>query len=125
MLTCVCSLINHRGRQKNGIPLDVIKVKCYVNSFLDHTCVPVRISIKNEVKFIDRTVSIYIPRDYIVRQTIMYFIFAFFKMNNNLFLDRELSVYNCNLQQLRQSNKRIIKRKLLTRTTCFQIRKTL
>ena len=27
------------------IPVDVVKVKSYVNSFLDPTCVPVRISI--------------------------------------------------------------------------------
>jgi len=35
------------------IPVDVLRVKSYVNSFLDPTCVPVRISINDTVQSVD------------------------------------------------------------------------
>ena len=81
------------------IPVDVLRVKSYVNSFLDPTCVPVRISINDTVQSVDliawrrlavssRNVAIYISSDYMVRQTIIHFIIASTTMNNNnLFLD--------------------------------------
>jgi len=39
------------------IPVDVIGVKSYVNSFLDLTCVPVRISINKLYLIPDRIVA--------------------------------------------------------------------
>jgi len=39
------------------IPVDVIGVKSYVNSFLDLTCVPVRISINKLYLIPDRIVT--------------------------------------------------------------------
>ena len=39
------------------LPVDVIRVKCYVNSFLDPTCVPVRISINKLDLIPDRIVA--------------------------------------------------------------------
>ena len=39
------------------IPVDVVRVKSYVNSFLDPTCVPVRISINKLDLILDRIVA--------------------------------------------------------------------
>ena len=70
------------------IPVDVVRVKSYVNSFLDPTCVPVRISINKLDLIPDRIVAGLVGL-FIVRQTIIHFIIASTTMNNNnLFLDK-------------------------------------
>ena len=70
------------------IPNDVVRVKSYVNSFLDPTCVPVRISINKLDLIPDRIVAGLVGL-FIVRQTIIHFIIASTTMNNNnLFLDK-------------------------------------